>query len=74
MGGYGSPHGDLPIYVKTVFAKVSVNMFSRSIYQLTAATILNQGLSLKHKDCYSLSQLFFLSAGTGQNVLAAYQV
>uniref|UniRef100_A0A8C8VNY5 Multiple PDZ domain protein n=1 Tax=Pelusios castaneus TaxID=367368 RepID=A0A8C8VNY5_9SAUR len=23
VGGYGSPHGDLPIYVKTVFAKVS---------------------------------------------------
>nr|2FNE_A Chain A, Multiple PDZ domain protein [Homo sapiens]2FNE_B Chain B, Multiple PDZ domain protein [Homo sapiens]2FNE_C Chain C, Multiple PDZ domain protein [Homo sapiens] len=21
VGGYGSPHGDLPIYVKTVFAK-----------------------------------------------------
>ena len=21
MGGYGSPHGDLPIYVKTVFEK-----------------------------------------------------
>lgn len=24
VGGYGSPHGDLPIYVKTVFAKVSI--------------------------------------------------
>lgn len=23
VGGYGSPHGDLPIYVKTIFAKVS---------------------------------------------------
>lgn len=23
VGGFGSPHGDLPIYVKTVFAKVS---------------------------------------------------
>lgn len=23
VGGYGSPHGDLPIYVKTVFGKVS---------------------------------------------------
>lgn len=22
VGGYGSPHGDLPIYVKTIFAKV----------------------------------------------------
>lgn len=22
VGGYGSPHGDLPIYVKTVFGKV----------------------------------------------------
>lgn len=32
VGGYGSPHGDLPIYVKTVFAKVSVNLFSQSIY------------------------------------------
>uniref|UniRef100_K7GFC6 PDZ domain-containing protein n=1 Tax=Pelodiscus sinensis TaxID=13735 RepID=K7GFC6_PELSI len=21
VGGYGSPHGDLPIYVKTIFAK-----------------------------------------------------
>lgn len=26
VGGYGSPHGDLPIYVKTVFAKVRVSM------------------------------------------------
>lgn len=24
VGGYGSPHGDLPIYVKTIFAKVSL--------------------------------------------------
>lgn len=32
VGGYGSPHGDLPIYVKTVFAKVSVNLFSQFIY------------------------------------------
>lgn len=23
VGGYGSPHGDLPIYVKTVFSKVN---------------------------------------------------
>ena len=23
VGGFGSPHGDLPIYVKTVFSKVS---------------------------------------------------
>lgn len=23
VGGYGSPHGDLPIYVKTVFGKVN---------------------------------------------------
>lgn len=23
VGGYGSPHGDLPIYVKTVFGKAS---------------------------------------------------
>ena len=22
VGGFGSPHGDLPIYVKTVFSKV----------------------------------------------------
>lgn len=28
VGGYGSPHGDLPIYVKTVFAKVSVQILS----------------------------------------------
>lgn len=32
VGGYGSPHGDLPIYVKTVFAKVGLNLFSQSIY------------------------------------------
>lgn len=73
VGGYGSPHGDLPIYVKTVFGKVSVNLFSQSIFQFAAAAILNQGLSLKPKDCYSLSELFFLSSSTGQNVLAAYQ-
>lgn len=24
VGGFGSPHGDLPIYVKTVFSKVTV--------------------------------------------------
>lgn len=27
VGGYGSPHGDLPIYVKTIFAKVSFFFF-----------------------------------------------
>uniref|UniRef100_A0A8C4VFY7 PATJ crumbs cell polarity complex component n=1 Tax=Falco tinnunculus TaxID=100819 RepID=A0A8C4VFY7_FALTI len=27
VGGYGSPHGDLPIYVKTIFAKVSFFCF-----------------------------------------------
>lgn len=27
VGGYGSPHGDLPIYVKTIFAKVSLFCF-----------------------------------------------
>lgn len=25
VGGYGSPHGDLPIYVKTIFAKVNLS-------------------------------------------------
>lgn len=24
VGGFGSPHGDLPIYVKTVFSKVQM--------------------------------------------------
>lgn len=28
VGGYGSPHGDLPIYVKTVFGKVQDTMLS----------------------------------------------
>ena len=28
VGGYGSPHGDLPIYVKTVFAKVSFQILT----------------------------------------------
>lgn len=27
VGGYGSPHGDLPIYVKTIFAKVFFFLF-----------------------------------------------
>lgn len=33
VGGYGSPHGDLPIYVKTIFAKVSF-FFSLFLYYL----------------------------------------
>lgn len=28
VGGYGSPHGDLPIYVKTIFAKVFFSFFT----------------------------------------------
>lgn len=28
VGGYGSPHGDLPIYVKTIFAKVFFFLFT----------------------------------------------
>lgn len=35
VGGHGSPHGDLPIYVKTVFGKVS-SAFS---LQVDAATL-----------------------------------
>lgn len=27
VGGFGSPHGDMPIFVKTVFEKVSSNLF-----------------------------------------------
>uniref|UniRef100_A0A8C0AUW4 InaD-like protein n=1 Tax=Buteo japonicus TaxID=224669 RepID=A0A8C0AUW4_9AVES len=32
VGGYGSPHGDLPIYVKTIFAKVSFFFFPPSLF------------------------------------------
>lgn len=31
VGGYGSPHGDLPIYVKTVFGKVCQEMSPVSV-------------------------------------------
>lgn len=27
VGGYGSPHGDLPIYVKTIFPKVFFSIY-----------------------------------------------
>lgn len=34
VGGYGSPHGDLPIYVKTIFAKVSFFFFPFPVLSL----------------------------------------
>lgn len=33
VGGFGSPHGDLPIYVKTVFGKVYLLNLYKILYK-----------------------------------------
>lgn len=39
VGGYGSPHGDLPIYVKTIFAKVILKN-NIKIYCMTIGVLI----------------------------------
>lgn len=46
MGGYGSPHGDLPIYVKTVFGKVKTARLLHFIFtQLTKLCVIKPFLA-----------------------------
>lgn len=44
VGGYGSPHGDLPIYVKTVFAKVSLQMLTTLFPSKHSLTVVSSWL------------------------------
>lgn len=44
VGGYGSPHGDLPIYVKTVFAKVSLQILTTLFPPKHSLMVVSSGL------------------------------
>jgi hypothetical protein len=44
VGGYGSAHGDLPIYVKTVFVKVSSQILTILFPAKHSLTVVNSWL------------------------------
>lgn len=45
VGGYGSPHGNLPIYVKTVFEDTCRNLLRRGDQILAVDGIRIEGLT-----------------------------
>lgn len=47
----------------------SINPFFSS----TAVTVVNHGLGLESRECYSFSQLFLFSAKADQNVFAVFE-
>lgn len=44
VGGYGSPHGDLPIYVKTIFAKVFFPFYCPFVFLSNLGEIFSSAL------------------------------